>query len=192
MLHADGSARGHTEGDVLQTDGSARGQRKGDILQTDGSALRRAAAAILPVVLAAALGSLATQPNIPTWYATLAKPAFTPPNWVFAPVWSLLYLAMAAAVWRILSLPQAEPGRRAALTAFYVQLTLNAAWSFAFFAAHSPLIGLVVIVALLAAILWAVRRFASLDRLSAFLLVPYAAWVAYATALNAAIWWLNG
>ncbi len=169
MLHADGSGRG-------------RGPMP---------PLTRAAAAFLPVLLAAALASVATQPNIPTWYAGLEKPAFTPPNWVFAPVWSLLYLAMAAAAWRILSLPDKRPERRAALTAFYIQLALNAAWSFAFFAAHSPLAGLFVIAGLLAAILWTIRRFALLDRLSAWLLVPYAAWVAYASALNVAIWRLN-
>jgi len=153
--------------------------------------LARAAAAILPVLAVAALASAATEPNIPTWYEGLAKPGFTPPNWVFAPVWSVLYLAMAAAAWRILSLPDKGPQRRAALTTFYIQLALNAAWSFAFFAAHSPLAGLLVIVGLFAAILWTIRLFAPLDRPSAWLLVPYGAWVAFAFALNAAIWRLN-
>ncbi len=156
------------------------------------SPLVRGAAAILPVLLAAWLGSLATRPNIPTWYAGLVKPGFTPPNWVFGPVWGGLYLMMAWAAWRILSLPRERPGRTAALTAFFVQLALNAAWSFAFFAAHSPLAGLVVIVVLLAAILATIRSFWRLDRPAALLLVPYAAWVGYATALNAVIWRLNG
>jgi tryptophan-rich sensory protein len=154
--------------------------------------VRRAMAAVLPVALAALLATLATRPNIPTWYAGLAKPGFTPPNWVFGPVWTILYVMMAAAAWRILSLPQARPGRRAALTAFFVQLALNAAWSFAFFAAHSPGTGLAVIGALMAAILWTIRLFWPLDRGAAWLLVPYAAWVAYAAALNASIWRLNG
>jgi tryptophan-rich sensory protein len=143
------------------------------------------------VGLAALLGSLATTPNIPTWYAGLAKPGFTPPNWVFGPVWTLLYAMMAFAAWRILALPESR-ARRAALTAFFVQLALNATWSFAFFAARSPPAGLLVIVALLAAILWTIRLFWPLDRPAAWLLVPYAAWVAYATALNIAIWQLNG
>lgn len=155
-------------------------------------AWRRALIAILPVAAAGALGSLATAPNIPTWYAGLAKPGFTPPNAVFAPVWTLLYAMMAYAVWRILGGPAGEPGRRRALTAFFVQLALNAAWSWAFFGAHSPLAGLVVILALLAAIAATIRLFWPLDRIAAWLLVPYLAWVGYATALNLQIWRLNG
>ena len=98
---------------------------------------------------------------------------------------------MAYAAWRILSRPPARRGRRGALAAFFVQLALNALWSFAFFAAHSPAAGLVVILALVAAILETIRRFRPLDAVAAGLLVPYLAWVAYATALNGAIWWLN-
>lgn len=147
--------------------------------------------AVLPVVAAGLLGSFATTPNIPTWYASLVRPGFTPPNWLFAPVWTILYAMMAFAAWRILSLPAGAPGRRGALAAFFVQLALNALWSFAFFAAHSPAAGLVVILALVAAILETIRRFRPLDGIAAGLLVPYLAWVAYATALNVAIWWLN-
>ena len=147
-------------------------------------------AAVLPVITAAALSSIATRPNIPTWYAGLIKPSFTPPNWVFAPVWTVLYILMAYAVLRVLRLSPA-PGRGAALRAFFVQLALNAAWSWAFFALHSPAVGLLVILALLAAILVTIRLFWDLDRLAAYLLVPYTAWVAYATVLNFSIWWLN-
>ncbi|MET0430042.1 MAG: TspO/MBR family protein [Microvirga sp.] len=151
--------------------------------------------AVLPVVAAGFLGSFATMPNIPTWYASLVRPGFTPPNWLFAPAWTILYAMMACAAWRILSLPAPgplpAPGRRGALAAFFVQLALNALWSFAFFAAHSPAAGLVVILALVAAIIETIRRFRPLDGLAAGLLVPYLAWVAYATALNGAIWWLN-
>jgi translocator protein len=153
--------------------------------------LRRAILAILPVVAAAALGSIATTPNIPVWYEGLAKPFFTPPNWVFAPVWTLLYLMMAYAIWRVLSVPADFPGRSAAVGAFFVQLALNAAWSWAFFGFHDPFAGLVVIVALLVMILVAMRLFWHLDRIAAWLLVPYALWVAYALALNLAIWHLN-
>jgi translocator protein len=151
----------------------------------------RLLAAGLPVLMAAALGSLATLPNIPTWYAGLAKPWFTPPNSVFSPVWTILYALMAYSVWRILTLPDGIPGRSGALTAFFVQLGLNAAWSWAFFWLHSPLAGLVVIAVLLAMILVTLWQFWALDHLTAALLVPYAAWVAFATALNAAIWYLN-
>ena len=147
--------------------------------------------AALPVVMVAGLSSLTTLPNIPTWYAGLAKPWFTPPNSVFSPVWTVLYALMAYSVWRILAIPDGVPGRPGALSAFLVQLALNAAWSWAFFWLHSPLAGLVVIAVLLAMILVTVRRFWLLDRLAAMLLVPYAVWVAFAIVLNAAIWHLN-
>jgi tryptophan-rich sensory protein len=154
--------------------------------------VRRLLASVGPVALAAVSGSLVTRPNIPTWYADLAKPAFTPPNWLFPVAWTLLYGLMACALFRILALPEAAPGRRAAVVAFFVQLALNALWSFAFFGAHSPLAGLVVIVALDAAIVATMRAFGRLDRAAALLLAPYLAWVCYATVLNAAIWRLNG
>ncbi len=154
--------------------------------------LQRFLIAVLPVVAVSVAGSLVTTPNIPTWYAGLAKPGFTPPNWLFGPVWTTLYVMMAYAVWRILSLPKEQPGRTAAVTAFFVQLALNCLWSFAFFGAHSPAAGLIVIAALIVAILATIRAFWSLDRIAAWLLVPYLAWVTYATALNAAIWHLNG
>ena len=155
------------------------------------SPVSRLLAAGLPVLTAAALGSLATLPNIPTWYAGLAKPWFTPPNGVFSPVWMILYALMAYSLWRILTLPDGVPGRNGALTAFFVQLAFNAACSWAFFGLHSPLTGLVVIAVLLAMILVTIWQFWSLDRLAATLLVPYAVWGAFATVLNTAIWHLN-
>ena len=147
--------------------------------------------AVLPVAAVSGLGSLATMPNIPTWYAGLVKPGFTPPNWLFAPVWTLLYAMMAFALWRILSLPKGLPGRSGAIAAFFVQLGLNCLWSWAFFGARSPLAGLVVILALIVAIVATIRAFWPLDRVAAWLLAPYLAWVAYATALNGAVWYLN-
>jgi benzodiazapine receptor len=153
--------------------------------------LRRFLIAVLPVVAVSVAGGLVTRPSIPTWYATLVKPGFTPPNWLFAPVWTTLYALMAYALWRILSLPKGAPGRNAAITAFFVQLGLNTLWSWTFFGAQSPLVGLMVILALIVAIGATIRAFWPLDRVAAFLLAPYLAWVAYATALNGAIWRLN-
>ncbi|WP_046861964.1 TspO/MBR family protein [Microvirga massiliensis] len=152
---------------------------------------RNALLAGLMVVGAGFLGSVATTPNIPTWYAGLEKPAFTPPNWVFAPVWTVLYAMMGLAAWRILALVQTGRDRRNAILAFSIQLALNTVWSFAFFALQSPAAGLIVILLLLLAIAATVRAFMNVDPLSGWLLVPYAAWVCYATALNASIWWLN-
>ena len=154
--------------------------------------LPRLLVAVLPVVAVAVSASLVTQPNIPTWYAGLQKPAFTPPNWAFPVAWTILYAMMAYALWRILSLPQNRPGRSAAIVAFFVQLTLNGLWSYAFFGGRSPVAGLAVIAALIVAILVTIRAFWRLDRTAALLLAPYLAWVGYATLLNGTIWRLNG
>jgi len=156
------------------------------------SPARRLAVAVLPVAAAGLAGSLVTRPAIPTWYAGLAKPGFTPPNWLFAPVWTLLYILMAYAVWRILSLPRDVPGRSGAIASFFVQLGLNALWSFAFFGLRSPPAGFLAILVLIAAIAWTIRAFRPLDRTAAVLLLPYGAWVVYAAALNGAVWRLNG
>ncbi|AZO80833.1 MULTISPECIES: TspO/MBR family protein [unclassified Bosea (in: a-proteobacteria)] len=148
--------------------------------------------AILPVVAASLIGSAVTVPQIPGWYAGLAKPSFNPPNWLFAPVWTALFALMALVAFRVLRLPDDTPDRVQALLAYHVQLALNMLWSCVFFGLNSPAGGLVVIALLLVAIVWTMRRFAGLgDRLSAALFVPYLAWVSFATLLNASIWWLN-
>ena len=147
--------------------------------------------AVVPVVLASVLGSAATVPQIPGWYAGLAKPPFNPPDWVFGPVWTTLFGMMAYAVLRILRLPATAPGRAAALWLYHVQLVLNLLWSCVFFGLNSPLGGLLVILPLLAMILATIRAFGRLDRAAPLLLWPYAAWVSFATLLNLSIWWLN-
>lgn len=144
--------------------------------------------AVVPVVLASLLGSAATVPQIAGWYADLVKPPFNPPNWIFAPVWTTLFVMMAFAVFRILRQPLAS---RWALTVYHVQLALNLLWSCIFFGLNSPLGGMVVILPLLAMILATIAAFGRLDRLSSLLLWPYAAWVSFATLLNLSIWWLN-
>lgn len=144
-----------------------------------------------PIVTAGALGNMATLPHIAGWYDPLAKPPLTPPNWVFGPAWTFLYVLMATAFYRILRLDPAAPGRGRAILLFAIQLVFNAGWSFAFFAAENPLLGLAVILpmeALILATLWAFWR---LDRVAAYCLVPYAMWVAFATYLNVGVWMLN-
>lgn len=157
--------------------------------------LPRLAAAILPVLVTAIVGSLATTPSIPNWYAGLVKPSFNPPNWLFPVAWAILDLTIAASAWRLLgAMPRVGPTRRGwrlALGAFAAQLALNAAWTPTFFAAHAMGAGLVVVLALLAMILWTIRLSWRFDRPAACLLVPYAAWVAFAALLNAALWRLN-
>ena len=102
--------------------------------------------AIIVVAAASVVAQVATYPNLAPWYAGLVKPSFNPPNWVFGPVWTTLYLMMAFAVWRILRPPEASAERRWALGLFIAQLALNAAWSWMFFAANNPLLGLINIV----------------------------------------------
>lgn len=145
-----------------------------------------------PIILAAALGNAATLPNIPIWFDGLVKPPLNPPNWVFGPAWTFLYVLMGIAFYRILRLDPATPGRPLAILLFTVQLIFNAGWSFAFFAAQSPILGLIEILPLEALILATIYVFWRVDRIAAWLLVPYALWVAFATYLNAGIWWLNG
>jgi tryptophan-rich sensory protein len=148
--------------------------------------------AIAAVGSASVAAQIATYPNLAPWYSSLVKPAFNPPNWIFAPVWTILYALMAFAVWRILRLPQTSAARRSALTLFFVQLTLNAAWSWMFFGANSPLLGIINIIPQLLVIIAAVVAFYRLDKAAAWCLAPLAAWVAFASGLNVAIWRLNG
>ncbi|MBM3561731.1 MAG: tryptophan-rich sensory protein [Alphaproteobacteria bacterium] len=149
-----------------------------------------AIAAAAPVLAAALLGNFATTPNIP-WYDTLAKPPLTPPNWVFGPAWTTLYILMAYAFYLILRLEPATPGRSAAIFIFFLQLALNTAWSFAFFFARSPLLGLVVVLPMEALVITTIILFYRLDRMAGYSLAPTAFWVAFATYLNAGIFLLN-
>jgi tryptophan-rich sensory protein len=138
----------------------------------------------------AAAGGAITATSVNTWYAALAKPAFNPPGWVFGPVWTVLYLMMALAAWRVWR-ARAAPGARLALGAWALQLALNLSWSFIFFGARMIGAALAEILVLLAAIVLTAVLFWRIDRAAGALLVPYAAWVAFATALNAALWRLN-
>jgi tryptophan-rich sensory protein len=150
-----------------------------------------AALSLVAVTAASVVGQLATYPNL-SWHAALIKPSFNPPNWLFAPVWTMLYAVSAFAVWRILRLSDAYAARQSALTLFFIQLALNAAWPWMFFGAHNPLLGLINIIPQLLVILAAIVAFYRLDRLAAYCLVPLATWVAFASILNIAIWRLNG
>jgi benzodiazapine receptor len=156
------------------------------------SILNTAAIAILPVIVASLLGQWATFPNIAGWYAGLVKPTFNPPNWIFAPVWTTLYILMAWAAWRITSLPFGTDGRKTALALFFAQLAMNSGWSWLFFGLHSPVGGLLNIVPQLFLILLTIVWFWRLDRVAALCLVPLAGWVGFASLLNYAIWQLNG
>ncbi len=129
--------------------------------------------------------------NVATWYAILVHPPLSPPNWLFGPVWTVLYVLMAIAAWLVWR--QHEPWRRSrsALTLWSLQLAVNSAWTPVFFGLHQIAAGLAVMVAMLAAIAWTITRFWPLNRLAGALLLPYLAWVSFATYLNAGFWWLN-
>ncbi|RWO97579.1 MAG: tryptophan-rich sensory protein [Mesorhizobium sp.] len=139
-------------------------------------------AAIVPVAAAAIAGNLATLPNVPTWYAHLTKPSFNPPNWVFAPVWTTLYLMMAYAFYRVLKAN--ADWISFAVAIFLIQITLNAVWSWVFFSFHSPRGGLVVITLLWLAIVLTILAFWQIDPTASMLLWPYLLWVSFAAALN--------
>ncbi len=138
-------------------------------------------------LLVGLVGSLVTMPNLPGWYAGLAKPTWTPPDWLFGPVWTTLYCLMGVAAWLVWR----RVGWSRPLAWFAVQLLLNAAWSWLFFGLHSPFAGLIDIVLLWAAIAATVLAFWRVSRLAAILMLPYWAWVSYAAALNFAIWQMN-
>ncbi|NWG03906.1 MAG: tryptophan-rich sensory protein [Syntrophaceae bacterium] len=147
-------------------------------------------ASVLLCQLAGFLGSLFTTPAIPTWYQTLNKPFFTPPNWIFSPVWISLFVLMGISlffVWRRSDHPQFKP----ALIFFFIQLILNTLWSIAFFGLKSPLLGLVDIILLWIAILLTVVHFLKISKLAGVLLIPYLLWVSFASLLNFSLWILN-
>lgn len=147
--------------------------------------------AMLGPMLASMIGSLFTVPQLAGWYRALNKPFFTPPDMVFPLVWTFLYALMAVSFWRVLRAKPEAGSRKAAIIAFVVQLVLNVAWSYAFFALKSPLLGLVVIGALLIAIVVNIRTFLAIDRAAGYALYLYLAWVAFASVLNTAIVFLN-
>ena len=138
---------------------------------------------------AGAVGSYFTFSQIASWYATLSKPFFSPPNWLFAPVWTILYLLIGISFYIFWTSKYKK--KKLGYCAFSAQIALNALWSFAFFGAQSPLLGLAVIVPLWASILLMILEFRKADRCAGNLLVPYLLWVSFATLLNAAIFILN-
>ncbi|MDB5621222.1 TspO/MBR family protein [Tardiphaga sp.] len=142
--------------------------------------------AFLAIVLGGGMAiGYTTRPG--AWFAALAKPSFNPPGWLFAPAWTILYVLIAIAGWRTFL---REP-IGLAMAVWTLQLVLNFLWSPTFFGAHRPDAALFVIAALLASIVAFIAIRWSVDRTAALLFLPYAAWVIFATALNAAIWQMN-
>ena len=135
-------------------------------------------------------GGYFTVNEIKSWFVTLNKPSFNPPNYLFGPIWSLLYFLMGISLYLIWQQPRSTQ-RKQAITIFLIQFALNVSWSFIFFKQHQILWALVDIIALWLFILITILSFAKLNKTAALLLVPYISWVSFATLLNAAIWLLN-
>ncbi|MDH5467858.1 MAG: tryptophan-rich sensory protein [Candidatus Aminicenantes bacterium] len=141
--------------------------------------------------LAGFVGSLFTTPSIPTWYASLAKPSFTPPNWVFSPVWISLFVLMGISLFLLWEKTLHFPGVKTAIFWFAVQLGLNMLWSILFFGLKSPFLALIEIIVLWIAIFLTILKSLRVLKLAGVLLIPYLIWVSFAAGLNYSIWTLN-
>ena len=143
-------------------------------------------------LLVAFLASIATQSSVKTWFLTIEKPFFNPPAWLFAPVWTVLYIMMGIAFGLIWSSDfKDKKVVKSAMIIFGIQLFLNALWSILFFGLCNPLLAFIEILLLWLFILETIKVFKPIDSLASKLLYPYLAWVSFATILNASIWWLN-
>lgn len=138
------------------------------------------------------LSGIVTRDSITTWYTTIEKPSFNPPNWIFAPVWTTLYILMgigAGLVWHKVKKKKEEVST--ALLFFFIQLGLNATWSLLFFGLKNPLLALIEIIILLLMIYETFIKFSKLNKFAGYTFIPYLLWVSFAMILNGAIWWLN-
>ncbi|MBN1896279.1 MAG: tryptophan-rich sensory protein [Candidatus Aenigmarchaeota archaeon] len=141
--------------------------------------------------VAGVIGSIFTTPNITTWYATLVKPSFVPPNWVFAPVWTTLFIMMGVSFYFVWEKEKFSRECNRCLKVFTAQLVLNILWSVLFFGAKNLAAAFVEIIILWIFIAYTIRLFWNVDRRSGYLLMPYIAWVSFAALLNLSLWLLN-
>lgn len=137
------------------------------------------------------LGSLLTTPSLDTWYAALNKPAFNPPNWIFGPVWTTLFILMGVALFLVIKDGKENKYFKAACLSFGAQLFLNIYWSFLFFFAKEPPLAFWGIISLISMIIVNIYYFYQIKKAAAYLLIPYIAWVLFASFLNYSIWQLN-
>lgn len=150
-------------------------------------------ASIILAQLAGLVGAIFTSPNIDGWYAGLLKPELAPPNWIFGPVWTTLFVLMGTAAYLVWSNSEKKKlrARTIALWVYLAQLIINILWSVAFFGFQSPLLGVIVIAVLWLLIAATIYTFARVSKTAAWLLVPYILWVSFASYLNVMIWWIN-
>ena len=138
------------------------------------------------------LSGMVTRTSITTWYPTLVKPSFNPPNWIFAPVWTSLYVMMGIAaglIWN--QIPSQKEAVTKALQFFAIQLVLNALWSYLFFGMYNLMLATIEVVLLWLMIFETYSQFAKINKTASYLMLPYLAWVSFASVLTASIWWLN-
>lgn len=138
------------------------------------------------------LSSIVTRSSVATWYPTLVKPSFNPPNWAFPVAWTTLFVFMGIAaglVWDKIEIKKGEVQN--ALLFFFIQLALNALWSFLFFGLKNPMLALIEIILLWLMIYETYMKFNKIDKIAGYLFVPYLLWVSFAIILNGNIWWLN-
>ncbi len=157
----------------------------------DKNKLWKLIAAIIICQVAAVIGSVFTAPSIPTWYASIQKPDFNPPNWVFAPVWTTLFLLMGISLYLVWDRGLEKKGVKLAVYVFGIQLALNVVWSLLFFGLQNPFFAFVEIVFLWIAILVNIILFYRISRKAGIILVPYILWVSFAAFLNYSVWVLN-
>jgi translocator protein len=159
------------------------------------SSVYRLAISIAIPLAAGIIGAYFTTDSVETWYQTIEKPWFMPPNWLFGPAWTALYMLMGVSlylVWRKTTIDTSKRGARsAAFAAFGIQLGLNLLWSFLFFGLRSPQIAFAEIVVLLASIIVTIIIFSKISKLAAGLMLPYVGWVTFASVLNLGVWLLN-
>lgn len=144
----------------------------------------------IPLLVGGASGFF-TVTGVESWYQTIQKPSWNPPNWVFGPVWTTLYIMMGIAFFLVWKEDTSEELKKIAIALFAVQLILNFFWSFIFFNLQQPGWALVEIIAMWFFILLTIFAFAQVNKTAAWLLVPYISWVSFATILNYSIWQLN-
>lgn len=154
--------------------------------------ITRILAVVVTCLVIGYFSGMVTRLSVTTWFPTLIKPSFNPPSWVFAPVWSILFVMMGVAAGLVWDRIEAErEAVKKALIFFAIQLGLNALWSYLFFGLRNPMLAGLEIIVLWLMIFETYIQFVKINKIAGYLLLPYLAWVSFASVLNGSIWWLN-
>ena len=154
--------------------------------------ITRILAVVVTCLVIGYFSGMVTRSSVTTWFPTLIKPSFNPPSWVFAPVWSILFVMMGVAAGLVWDRIEAErEAVKKALIFFAIQLGLNALWSYLFFGLRNPMLAGLEIIVLWLMIFETYIQFVKINKIAGYLLLPYLAWVSFAYVLNGSIWWLN-